>query len=383
MEFRFTPEQQALRQEVRDFLEEEITRGGFTPCIDGWLQWSPSFSRQLGKRGWIGFTWPKEYGGQGRSYVDRLIITEELLRYGAPCGFHWIGDRQIGPSIIVFGTEEQRKEFLPRILKGEVSFCIGMSEPQAGSDLASLQIRAVETDDGFIINGQKVWTGGAHMADYCYLVARTDPNVPKHRGISELIINMKTPGISINPIIDMTGHHHLNEVFFDNVKVPKSALIGQKNRGWYQIAQQLDYERSGLERIMSYHPLFMELKQHVKGTPRLRENPLIRHKMAELEIEFEVGRWLIYRVAWLLSQGKVPNYEAAQSKAYGTAFEQRLANIAMHLFGLNGQLMDDKAPLKGWVSQSYLSCPGNSIRGGTSEILRNVVAIRGLNLPTE
>jgi alkylation response protein AidB-like acyl-CoA dehydrogenase len=170
----------------------------------------------------------------------------------------------MGPSFMRFGTEEQRKEFLPKIIRGEISFCIGMSEPNAGSDLASLQTRAVEAEDGFILNGQKIWTGGAHHAQYCYLVARTDPTAPKHKGISEFVVDMSLPGIEVRPVIDMLGHHHLNEVFFDNVKLPKSALIGEKNRGWYQIAAQLDYERSGLERIMSNYLIYQGLTDYVK-----------------------------------------------------------------------------------------------------------------------
>jgi len=383
MEFRFTEEQEKLRQEVRDFLEAELRAGSFTPMLDSWVVgFSPEFSRKIAQRGWIGFTWPKEYGGQGRSYTDRLIITEELLRYGAPVSFHWIADRQMGPSFMRFGTEEQKKEFLPRIIRGEISFCIGMSEPNAGSDLASLQTRAVETEDGFILNGQKIWTGGAHRAHYCYLVARTDPTAPKHKGISEFVVDMSLPGIEVRPVIDMLGHHHLNEVFFDNVKLPKSALIGEKNRGWYQIAAQLDYERSGLERIMSNYLVYQGLLDYARETPRLKEDPLVRHRLSDLVIEFEVGRWLIYRVAWVLDQGRVPNFEAAQSKVFGTAFQQKLAQTAMEVLGLWGQLLEERSPLRGWAAQSYMFCRAYTIMGGTSEILRNVVALRGLGLPS-
>ncbi|MFQ5827389.1 MAG: acyl-CoA dehydrogenase family protein, partial [Dehalococcoidia bacterium] len=250
MDFKLTEEQERFRQEIRGFLEEEMKAGTFQPTPDAWLEgFSPEFSRKIAQRGWIGLTWPRQYGGQERSYLDRLIYTEEVLRYGAPVCAHWPGDRQVGPSLIHYGTEEQRQEFLPQIIRGEMFFCLGMSEPEAGSDLASLRTRAEEKEDCFVINGQKVWTGSAHLADYVYLVVRTDPDVAKHKGISEFIVDMKTPGIEVRPLVDLVGMHHLNEVYFDNVRVPKSALIGQKNNGWYQIAAQLDYERSGMERL--------------------------------------------------------------------------------------------------------------------------------------
>jgi alkylation response protein AidB-like acyl-CoA dehydrogenase len=383
MDFRFTPEQEALREEVRRFLDEELPRESLEIKEDNWVNgFSPRFSRKLGQRGWIGMTWPPQYGGQGKSYLDRLIVTEELLRRGAPVFAHWLGDRQVGPAILAYGSEEQKREFLPRICRGEIVFCIGMSEPEAGSDLASLQTRAVEEGEDFIINGQKVWTSGAQHADYCYLVARTDPTVAKHRGISEFIVDMKLPGITVRPLEDLTGQYHLHEVFFDNVRVPRTALIGTKNRGWYQIASQLDYERSGIERLMSNYPLFQELLElaREKGWTR---NPVVRHKLAELMVEFEVGRLLIYRVAWLLSQGVVPNYEAAMAKFFGTEFEQRLADAITRILGLYGQLLpgSPRALLSGRAARAYLYSPAYTIQGGTSEILRNIVALRGLGLP--
>ncbi len=389
MDFRFTEEQEQFRKEVREFLEEELRQGSFEISDDAWLRGvSPEFSRKVAKRGWIGLTWPKEYGGQERSYLDRLIYTEEMLRYGAPVAAHWLSDRQVGPALIAHGGEEQKKEFLPKIVKAEIFVVVGMSEPEAGSDLASLQTRAVEKADGYVINGQKVWTSGAHWADYLYLVVRTDPDVPKHRGISEFIIDVKLPGITVNPLVDMTGGSHYNEVFFDDVRVPKSALIGQKNRGWYQIASQLDYERSGIERLMNNYPLFRNIVDYAKqtslGGKPLARQPLIRHKLAELQVEFEVGRLLIYRVGWLLTKGQLPNYEAAMAKAYGTAFAQRLANAATLILGLYGQLMPGSkgAPFMGSAPLVYLRSPSYSIQGGTSEILRNIVATRGLGLPS-
>jgi alkylation response protein AidB-like acyl-CoA dehydrogenase len=384
MDFKLTEGQEKLRAEVRSFLEEELKQGGFEPLTDSWIDgYDKEFSKKVGARGWIGTVWPTEMGGKGWSFVDRLIITEELLRYGAPVAGHWMADRQCGPCLIAYGSEEQQKEILPRIIRGEVSFALGMSEPDSGSDLASLRTRAVETEDGFIINGQKIWTSGAHLSEYIYLVARTDPDAPKHKGISEFVVDLKLPGITTNPIVDMMNSHHFNEVFFDNVKVPKSALVGERNRGWYQIVVQLDYERSGLERIMSTYPMFQMLLDFVRQEPSLYRQAEVRHKLTDLVLKFEVGRLLIYRVAWVLSQGRVPNYESAMAKVYGTSYEQHLTHVATQVLGLSGQLVEGSkwAPLRGLASRSYLFAPGYSLRGGTSEILRNIVALRGLGLP--
>jgi alkylation response protein AidB-like acyl-CoA dehydrogenase len=382
MDFRFTPEQEAFRQEVSTFLQEALPE---PPDIaeDGWIVgFDREFSKQLAARGWIGLTWPREYGGQGRSYLDRLILTEELLRHSAPVAAHWLGDRQMGPSILRYGTPEQQQKYLPGIISGDLVFCIGMSEPGAGSDLAGLQTRAVEDGDSYVLNGQKIWTSFAHLADYCYLVARTNPEVPKHKGISEFIVDMQTPGITIKPIVDMTGAHHFNEVFFDNVRVPKDCLVGEKDRGWYQIASQLDYERSGVERLMSNYPLLGAITRYVKETGR-HSSEVVRHRLAQLHIEFTMGKFLVYKVAWLLSQEVIPNAESAAAKAFCTEFEQRLAQAASELMGGYGQLMPGShaALLGGRVARAYLYAPAYTIQGGTSTILRNIIAMRGLGLP--
>ena len=382
MDFRFTPEQEAFRQDIRAFLRVSLPE---TPAIpeDAWIiGFDREFSKKLATRGWIGLTWPRAYGGQGKSYLDRLILTEELLRHGAPVAAHWLGDRQMGPSILRYGTPEQKRTFLPGIISGAITFCIGMSEPGAGSDLAGLQTRAVEAGDYYLLNGQKIWTSFAHLADYCYLVARTNPDVPKHKGISEFLVDMKTPGITIKPIVDMTGAHHFNEVFFDNVRIPKDCLVGHKDRGWYQIASQLDYERSGIERLMSNYPLLEAMTQHVKAHG-LERSEIVRHRLAQLYIEFSMGKWMVYKVAWQLSTGQLPNAEAAAAKAFCTEFEQRLAQTATDLMGGYGQLMPDspRALLNGRVARAYLYAPAYTIQGGTSGILRNIIATRGLGLP--
>ena len=390
MDFKFSPEQEAFRKEVSDFLEEEIRNGTFQPMCDGWIQgYSPEFTRKMAARGWIGLSWPRECGGQGRSETDRLILTEELLRYGAPAACHWFADRQIGRSLIAHGTEEQKQELLPLILKGEAYIGLGMSEPEAGSDLASLQTRAVEDGDDYIIDGQKMWTSCARFMTHVYLVARTDPDAPKHRGISEFVIDASLPGISIRPTIDITGSEAWGEVFYDGVRVSKRHLIGEKNRGFYQILNQLDYERAGLERLMGNYPLFEAIIEFTRETEHngvpLCKDPLIRDKLARLQVEFEMGRLLTYRVVLVMEQGRAPNVEAAMAKAYCTTFEQRLASVATEILGLYGQLVAESkwAPILGMAPHSYLGSKGYSLQAGTTEVLKNIVATRGLGLPTE
>ncbi len=382
MDFRFTPDQESFRQDIKTFLKQALQDPPDIP-EDGWIVgFDKGFSKQVAERGWIGLTWPKEYGGQGKSYLDRLILTEEFLRQGAPVAAHWLGDRQMGPSILRYGTEQQKEKFLPGIMSGDLVFCIGMSEPGAGSDLAGLQTRAVEDGDYYVLNGQKIWTSFAHLADYCYLVARTNPEVPKHKGISEFLVNMQTPGITIKPIIDMTGAHHFNEVFFENVRIPKDCMVGEKDRGWYQIASQLDYERSGIERLMSNYPLLDAIAQHVREHG-LDRSEVVRHRLAQLHIEFTMGKFMAYKVAWLLSEGVIPNAESAAAKTFCTEFEQRLAQTASEFMGGYGQLMpgSHRALLNGRIARAYLYAPAYTIQGGTSGILRNIIATRGLGLP--
>jgi len=390
MDFRLSEEQQRFRQEVSDFLKGEIKQGLWEPSCDAWIMGhDPEFTQRVAKKGWIGLTWPKECGGQGRSYVDRLILTEEMLRYGAPAACHWFADRQIGGAIVHYGTDQQKKELLPMILKGEAYVGLGMSEPDAGSDLASLKTKAAEDGDSYIIDGQKTWTSGGSNMNWIYLVARTDPDAPKHRGISEFFFRTDLPGVSVAPIHDITGGVHFNEVFFENVRIPKTSLIGEKNKGFYQILNQLDYERSGMERLMANYPLFEAVINYVKETKRkgkpLAQDPLVRSKLAQLKVEFEIGRLHMYRVAMVMDEGRAPNWESSMSKAYGTAFEQHLAGAAIEIAGLYGQLSPEskRVPMHGMAYHSYLSSKGYSLQAGTSEVLKNILALRKLELPNE
>jgi alkylation response protein AidB-like acyl-CoA dehydrogenase len=389
MDFAFTEEQNRFREEVRDFLEGEIEQGLWKPSCDAWIQgYNPEFTKRVAQKRWMGLTWPREYGGQERSFVDRFVLTEEMLRYGAPAACHWFADRQIGGSILKYGSEEQKREFLPKIIRGEMYVGLGMSETEAGSDLASLRTMAVEDGNDYIINGQKTWTSGAWFMNHIYLLARTDTTVPKHRGISEFIIPIDTPGISRIPMIDVTGTEAWNDIFFDNVRVPKKYMIGEKNRGFYHVMEQLAYERSGFERLMGNYALFEALLKFVNETKRngkaLSQDTVIRHKLAQLQIEFEVGRLLMYKVALVMDEGQAPTVEAAMSKAYATAFEQRLANTAMEILGPYGLLWAGSkyAPFGGMAAHSYLGSKGYSLQAGTTEIMKNIVATRGLGLPT-
>ncbi len=388
MDFMFTDAQNAFRKEVADFLKDEISKGLWKPACDAWIQGQdPSFTKRVAARGWIGLSWPKELGGQGLSAVDRMIMTEEMLRYGAPAACHWFADRQIGNAIIHYGNEMQKKEWLPMIMRGEAYVGLGLSEPDAASDLASIKTKATETEDGYVIDGQKVWTSCAKFMNYIYLVARTDPTAPKHRGISEFFFSTKLPGVTLTPTIDITGSEAWCETFLDQVKIPKTALIGEKNKGFYQVAPQLDFERAGLERLMGNYPLYEALIQFCKDTKRngqpLSKDYSIRTKLAQLQVEFEVGRLLTYRVALVIDEGRAPNTEASLAKAYSTSFEQHLAVLAMDILGLYGSLVEDSKyeVVAGMAPASFLASKGYSLQAGTSEILRNIYAQRGLGLP--
>ncbi len=389
MDFRITKEQEEFRREVGEFLKKELKQGLWKPTIDAWIMtYDPAFTKRVAAKSWIGLTWPKEYGGQGRSAIDRLILTEEMLRYGAPAACHWFADRQIGGSILKYGTEQQKRELLPKIIKGEMYVGLGMSEPEAGSDLASLKTQAIKQDDYYIVNGQKTWTSGGTYMNYLYLLARTDLNVPKHRGLSEFIIPKNLQGITTRPLHDITGNEAWNEVFFENVKIPKDCLVGKENEGWRQVMEQLAYERSGMERLMANYPVLEGIAQFVRETKlngeALFQDPLIRNKLIKLKAEFEVGRLFMYRVAMVIDERRSPEWEASMSKAYSTTFEQRLAAVALEILGLYGQLAPESkwVKLDGLAYHSYLSSKGYSLQAGTTEILKNILATRKLGLPT-
>ena len=390
MDFRFTEQEEAFREEVRTLLKRELPQPwyGFDNEEGDDREWAfgREFTKKLADRGWLTLAWPKEYGGQGRSHMEQLIYNEEMAYNRAPGGGGH-GVAWVGPALMLYGTEEQKRFYLPKISSGEIVFCTLYSEPGAGSDLASLQTKVVDVGDSWVINGQKIFNSGAHRSDYAWLAARTDPDAPKHRGISTFIFDMKTPGVTVRPLYNMANAHYFNEVFLDDVRVPKDTLVGQLNRGWYQVAVALDFERSGIGRAASARRTLEELTVYAKEAKRngrfLAEDPTIRRQLGELTTQVERCRLLSYRIAWMQSQGMVPNYETSMAKVFGSELGQRLVSFGMQLLGLYGQLPEGNkwAPLRGRIERSYMTSVSATIAAGTSEINRNVIATRGLGLP--
>lgn len=379
MDLALSAEQVALREDAAAFVAAEAAAESFTPACDNWITgFDRSFSKKLAARGWIGLTWPTGHGGGGRSYVDRLVLTEVLLAAGAPLASHWFADRQMGPSILAHGTEAQKERYLPEILAGDASYCIGMSEPQAGSDLAGVRTRAVKSGDGWRITGHKVWTSLAHHCDYIYLLARTDPDSTRHDGLSEFIVPLRSAGVTITPIHDMSGAHHFNEVFLDDVDVPADALIGTEGGGWRQITGQLGYERSGLERVMSVWPLLLALRAEVATTG----DPARCEELGELEAAVLVARQLVFRAAAVADSGRPPDHEAAMAKVFATDVEQRMVEVASRWAGRLARVAPAAGgAFGGHLFPAWLIAPSLSLRGGTNEILRGIIARRALGLP--
>mgnify|MGYP003311293567 FL=1 len=330
--------------------------------------------------------WPEEYGGQNASHMMQVIFAEEMSYNRAP-GRDIFGTRMMAPTLMIHGTEEQKREFLPPVSKGEVQWCQGYSEPESGSDLASLQTRAGEDGDDFVINGTKIWTSGAHRADHIMVLTRTDPDAPKHRGISFLLCDMNTPGLTVNPIVNMAGDHNFNMITFDNVRVPKKNLVGEQDRGWYVGATLLDFERSGVDYSAGARKTLEELTDYSKSNSLngklLADNEVVRNRLADLAIEVDVSRLISYNIAWMQSQGMVPNKEASMGKVMGTELQQHMSSLGMNMMGLHGQLAKDSkyAPLQGKIEHAHLSNVSQTILAGTSEINRNIIATRGLGLP--
>lgn len=358
-----------LRREVRSFLAEQLAAGTFTPSVDSWLcGWDENFTAALARQGWLGMTVPVHYGGHGRSFQERFVVTEELLAAGAPVAAHWIADRQIVPSLLKYGTEEQKSTFLPRIVRGECYFGIGMSEPDSGSDLASVRTRAVRVDGGWSITGTKVWTSGAHHAHAFIVLARTEPVDPSHRhaGLSQFIVGLRAVGVQVRPIISMNGGHHFNEVMLDEVFVPDAMVFGEIGRGWAQVTSELSFERSGPERFLSTFPLL----------PRALENTADDAELGRLVARVAGLHHMSTAVAAALERGECPDVPAAVVKVLGTTVEGDIADYA------DRQTGDDAATDAEWthlVTTAVDQRPGFTLRGGTNEVLRGVIA-RGLGM---
>jgi alkylation response protein AidB-like acyl-CoA dehydrogenase len=394
MDFNFTAEEEAFRQEVKNWFKENLPPDWVNPEVSlpedhkERFEWLRSFQRKLHDKGWAGLTWPKEYGGKGASLMEQLIFEEEMARAEAPPIVGRGGIALLGPTLMHHGTEEQKKRFLPKILSAEEIWCQGFSEPNAGSDLASLNTRAVRDGDDYVLNGQKIWTSNAHFAHWCFILVRTDPDAPKHKGISFLLMDMKSPGITIRPLIQMTGSPEFGEVYLEDVRVPVKNLVGEENRGWYTAMTTLGYERgrmfSALVMMQQNAARLVELAKKTKymGRPAI-EDSAIRQKIARAYIEAEVFRLTTYRgISRIIREGK-PGPENSVLKLFYTEKTQEMTETALEIEGPFSVL--DRGSERaidggGWQFQ-FLKARGLTIAGGTSEILKNVVAERVLGLP--
>jgi len=389
VDFRFSAEDEAFRQQVRDFIAQELPPdwegGGRYPEEDDW-DFTKQLRTKLADKGWLTMHSPEEYGGHSASQVRSAIFSEELT-YNRTPGRDIFGVRMLGPTLMLYGSDEQKRMHLPPVARGEIQWCQGYSEPGSGSDLASLSTRAVVDGDEFVINGSKIWTSMAHRADWIMLLTRTDPDAPKHRGISFILVDMKSPGIQVRPIINMANRHEFNEVIFDNVRVPRSNVVGEENRGWYVAVTLLDFERSGIDYSANGRRLLDETLRYAgetksNGKP-LSQIPWVRNALADRFIECEVARLMAYNVAYMQGQGLVPNKEASMSKVFGSEAVQHVTKTGMDILGMYGILSRDEkwAPLKGRMQENWMSAFSGTIAAGTSEVQRNIIASRGLGLP--
>lgn len=398
MDFKLGEKEEALRKGIREFAQKELPSECFCLLLEeesrdeDW-KLAMSISKKLAQKGWLVMAWPKEYGGQGASYWEQMVYGEECGYWGIPgvamgvSGVAWVG-----PSLMQFGNEEQRKKYLPLIASGEADgvWCTAYSEPNAGSDFANIQTRAVRDGDEYVINGQKVWTSCAHRARWCWLAVKTDPGAPKkHRGISIFMVDMKSPGITVNPLLNYHGAHIFNEVFFDNVRVPASNLVGEENKGWYHLMQSLASERHSLGPPLygNARRLLDELVGYAKETQYdgkpLSQNLGVRHMLADAAVEAEMLKLFNYQVTWELTQGLIPIYGSSRNKAFGDQLLERIGIIGMRIMGTYCQVdpYSKWTKLHGIIQRVYLLSPGISIAAGTDEIEKNVIGQFKLGLP--
>ena len=401
MDWNDNPVQAAFRKEASEFIENELpARYHFDQMgPEAWSEdrhsgeperqeYSKQWVRALASRGWIAPGWPKEYGGGGLTSMEQFILNHELAKHNAPM----VGGQeisQIGPAIIIHGSDDLKKEHLSRILTGETNWCQGFSEPGAGSDLASLTTRAMRDGDEYVINGQKIWTSNAHHAEWIALLVRTDPDAPKHRGISFLLVDMKTPGVSVRPLVNMAWDHHFNETFFEDVHVPVKNRVGDENRGWYVSVTLMDFERSRIRQAVSARRHFGEIAEYLKTDDgqkksRHRELTSLRLELADRFIETEIAFNMALRVVSMQARGVVPNYEASMLQLSIFETNQRTARSEARLYGMYSNIWDGESPWAargGHAIHSYVSSVSATIAGGSAEIQRNVIATRGLGLP--
>lgn len=389
MKFNFDPDVEAFRDEVRAFIAAELPSEDDRPDagVEGGFQsrqeeydYTMGFQKKLAAKKWLAMAWPEEYGGGNASHMRQLVYNEEMAYAGAPVGN--MGIQWVGPALMLYGADEQKQRFIPRITGADDWWCTLYSEPGSGSDLASLQTRAIRDGDEYIISGQKIWTSGGHLADWGWLAARTDPDAPKHRGITMFMLDMKSPGVTVRPLVNMAGRHNFNEVFFEDVRVPANQVVGEVNRGWYHLAVALDFERSGIGAYAGGRRRLEKLVALAQSRPDLvAARPSVRAELADRAVELSVGIFMAYRIATMQARGLVPNHEASCSKVFGSELSQRLAATAMSLLGPHAQLRNDSRSQIQDVATAYLSAVSATVAAGTSEIQRNIIATRGLGLP--
>ncbi len=384
MDFEFTEEHKKFRQEVRDFLEEEVTEDLINEIEEaqGWTSITWDYMAKLGAKGWLAPSMPKEYGGMGADHIQRVILEDEMgYHFAAPL---MVGNAWVAPTLLKYGTEEQKKEYIPRLARGEIEFTLGYTEPQAGSDLAALEMRAVKDGDDYVLNGQKFFNTNMHYSTYVWLAVRTDPNVSKHKGISLMIVDSKSPGITIRPIWTLDGER-TNEVFYDNVRVPRKNLVGEENQGWHYLNTALAFERNfpiGRSRRL-VEELIVYCQETERNGELLIKDPLVRQALADLKVKAEVTNMFVYWVAWLADKEIVPDWQAGMTKILSTELMHHVGNTGMQIMGLYGLLKESSkwAALRGMIQLTYLQGARRAITAGTQEIQRTVIALRGLGLP--
>jgi alkylation response protein AidB-like acyl-CoA dehydrogenase len=393
MNFKDSPEESVFRGEVREFIRNDLPSSAKEGDMMERGMYRGAFERlrevrqKLASRGWIAPAWPKEYGGASLSVMQQFIMNEEFAENRVP-PVGGMGVSMVGPTIITHGTEDQKKEHLSRILSGEVQWCQGFSEPGSGSDLASLQTRAVKDGDDYVINGQKIWTSGAQYAHWMFMMARTDPEAPKHKGISYFLLDMKAPGVEVRPLTNLANQDMFSEVFFSDVRVPAKNIVGELNRGWYVGTTTLDFERSSIGSAVGIRLQLDELVKYARanqasGISRAGYLASIKAELADRYVESTVARMMSYRVVTMQAKGLIPNHEASMTKLFASELSQRIARTGVKVLGLYGQLYGEDAPMRGRYESSYLTSLSSTIAGGTSEIQRNIIATRGLGLPRD
>ncbi|MBI4289300.1 MAG: acyl-CoA dehydrogenase family protein [Chloroflexi bacterium] len=380
MDFQFTPEQETFRRELADFLLTELKNyliADYTwgDCYD------PAFTRRAGEKGYIGLAWPKRLWGGGRSMVDLHICTEEMTYRGAPMMGHWIAERLVAPAVIACGTPEQQALVLPPIARGEIACCVGLAEPQTGCDIGGAETRAVEKDGYFEVNGQKMFITGGQWCRYCLLLARTGTPESRHRGLSLLLVDMRSPGITVNRLACLYGDYPFSHIFFDNVRVPGTMLVGEKNGGFKITTTFMNHDRSSVELIGICRRLIDALVRYCQDTGAGRD-ARVRQRLAGLATETEVGKWICYRAAWLLDRGRPMDVESSIAKVYASDLMQRIANEALRICRLRGIAVAGRTGALNveWLQKLYMNCLARTIGGGSDEMMRNVVAQWGLGL---